>query len=345
MAKPDPLEQLERSLENCFGALAGEPTSSVAEREAIRDLMPKIDRRRLPKETTKVRGELDHLALKTRFHEGVVHQRNCPASMDTAAVFNALERARYEALGMQMYRGVVGNIDAMDQLVHAQMSAEAMAGQSGTHHLPEAARLLLREKILGVAHPKQAEALIAPWRGYLAPALEAWHADQAVLESQTRFADWAQEFLEHLGMSSVESAEETIPNDSKDSNAKDSNVLDDASDQAEDQEQREESQSREQTMLPLDSIGESEGSEEGGDARLDYDDLSGEIMPAEYEPHDLTDINSGDYRVFTSQYDEEVNAEIFQILKSLRPCARDLMVKWVRCIASSQDWLTACRVD
>ena len=304
MTKQDSLEQLEQSLAESFGALAAEADSTEREREAIAELTPKIDRRRLLKDASKVRGELDHFALKTRFHDSLQHQLTAPVAPDAAAVFQALERARYEAVGMQMYRGIASNIDAMDQDVHRQMSAEAMAGQANDHHMPEAARLLLREKILGIAPPSYADALIDPWREKISSALEAWDETQEVLESQELFAEWAQEFLSNLELMN----DQETPDESPSDDATDEEAEEEAAEDPADQDQ-EEGENREQTILPLDTGADSEEAEEGEDSRTEDQDMSGEMMPTEYEPQENFDeIDSGSYQVFSKKYDEVLDA-------------------------------------
>ena len=323
MAKPDPLERLEQSLADSFGALAAEADASAREREAIAELTPKIDRRRLPKEVSKVRGELDHFALKTRFHDPLQHQLATPATPDAAAVFHALERARYEAVGMQMYRGIAGNIDAMDQAMHAQMSAETMAGQANDHHMPEAARLLLRQKILGIAPPSDAEAMIAPWREKLSPALEAWDDQQDIVHSQELFAEWAQDFLSQLDMLS----DTDFPDESPPEDAPDDDAEEEAADDPAEQEQ-EDGENREQTMLPLDTGADGEDGEDGEDSRVDDQDMSGEMMPADYEPpDDFDDIDSGAYRLFSTKFDEVIDAEELSTPQELVDLRKELDAK------------------
>lgn len=323
MAKEDPLEHLQQSLVSSFTALAAETDSSAAEREGIAELVPKIDRRRLPKEVTKVRGELDHFALKTRFHDPLEHQKTTPASPEAAAVFNALERARFEAKGMQMYRGIAGNIDAMDQAIHAQMSAEAVTGASNDHHMPEAARLLLREKILGLAPPPAAEMMLAPWREKLSQALNTWKGQQDILASQEPFARWAEQFLHNLEML----AEPNQPDQPPPEDAPDNDAEEEAAEDPAEQEQ-EEGKSREETMLPLDTGAESEDGEEGEDTRTDDQDMSGEMLPADYEPFEnIDDIDSGDYRVFSTQYDEVIEAEDLSTPSELADLRKELDTK------------------
>lgn len=303
MNKPDKLEQLEHSLQVCFGALAGEPSLCQNAREAIQELTPRIDRSRLAKEPDKVRGELDHFALKTRFHNSLQHQRESPVSPESAAVFHALERARYEALGMRMYLGVCENIDAMDETVHRQYSAEFSAGQANEGHLPEAARLLLREKLLARPVPKIAEAFLSPWREKLSLALQSWPGDQEVLCSQEKFAEWAREFLSRMEMSeATDVSDELQPDDAEDE-------TEEAADTAEQEQEEQESDKSEQQMSPLDAEGEGDDTRQGEEVEGDFDDASGEMMPNDYVPPDLAGIDQGDYAVFTRQYDEVIEAE------------------------------------
>src|SRR5690242_7770276 len=48
-----------------------------------------------------IRGEADLAALSLRYHNATVHDALRPASMDAAAIFDALERTRIEILGSE----------------------------------------------------------------------------------------------------------------------------------------------------------------------------------------------------------------------------------------------------
>ena len=59
-----------------------------------------------------LRAAGDRLALRRKFHDPAVHQRHRPAHPLAAAIFDALELARLDALGVSWLKGVARNVTA-----------------------------------------------------------------------------------------------------------------------------------------------------------------------------------------------------------------------------------------
>ncbi len=57
-----------------------------------------------------LRGASDAKALRLRHHDRNLHLKNAPMDLNAAAMFEALEQARYEALGMTQMKGVENNL-------------------------------------------------------------------------------------------------------------------------------------------------------------------------------------------------------------------------------------------
>src|SRR5690625_1375871 len=63
-------------------------------------------------DVARARGQADALALKMRYHDAEVHGRHQPQSGEARAIFDAVEQARCEALGMRRLSGCAANLDA-----------------------------------------------------------------------------------------------------------------------------------------------------------------------------------------------------------------------------------------
>ena len=57
-----------------------------------------------------VRGEADSAALRLRHHDGGLHAHSRPRSQEAREIFDAVEQARCEALGMRRMCGVAQNL-------------------------------------------------------------------------------------------------------------------------------------------------------------------------------------------------------------------------------------------
>ncbi len=99
-------------------AIAHEPETEVAwsadapglQGKAMRVPMPG---RNLPAEAAReARGFADSFALRLRHHNEAMHSRGMPTEPAARAVYDAIERARYEALGENNYAGMRDNLAA-----------------------------------------------------------------------------------------------------------------------------------------------------------------------------------------------------------------------------------------
>ena len=85
--------------------------------------LPLPSRNLPPHEIALVRGTGDAYALKLAYHEEKVHQQFRPQSADGAAIFEAAEQARVEAIGALAMKGVADNLAAN---LEARCSAAAL---------------------------------------------------------------------------------------------------------------------------------------------------------------------------------------------------------------------------
>ncbi|HUJ46965.1 MAG TPA: hypothetical protein VLV55_07510, partial [Rhizomicrobium sp.] len=160
--KPDnPAEPFKRAVGTAVRALAGEPELEVnfsAEPPALRGKkarLPLPSRNLPPDEIAIVRGAGDAYALKLAYHEDKIHQQFRPASADSAAVFEAAEQARVEAIGSLAMKGVSDNLAAN---LEARYSARGLAKVRTREEAPlaDAVAMMVREKLTGEAPPESA---------------------------------------------------------------------------------------------------------------------------------------------------------------------------------------------
>src|SRR6201999_3313566 len=118
MKTDNPSEPFKRAVGTAVRALAGEPELEVnfsAEPPALKGLkarLPLPSRNLSPNEIAIVRGQGDAYALRRAYHEDKVHDQFRPQSTDAAAIFEAAEQARVEAIGANAMKGVAHNLTA-----------------------------------------------------------------------------------------------------------------------------------------------------------------------------------------------------------------------------------------
>ena len=174
MSKPaeSPADPFKKALAEATRAMAGERELTVAysvdppgcAAGAMR--LPQVTRRLTREEVLLARGTADAFALRLRYHDDATHRRYAPEGETAAALFEAMETARCEAVGARAMPGTAGNIDARiaedaRRMGYGELTDPAQAP------LAQAAGYLVRHLATGRALPKGAENVMELWRGHL----------------------------------------------------------------------------------------------------------------------------------------------------------------------------------
>ena len=206
--KPDnPAEPFKRAVASAVRSLAGEPSLEIsfsAEPAALRGMkarLPLPSRSLPPSEVAIVRGQGDAFAMRLAYHSDALHQKYRPRIPDAAAIFDAAEQARVEAIGARAMKGMAHNLTAQ---LEARLAASgiAKATERGDAPLAEIVGLLVRERLAGLPPPECAKAAVDSWRTWIE---ERAGADLDRLESackdQKTFARLTRTILKDLELS------------------------------------------------------------------------------------------------------------------------------------------------
>src|SRR5215469_11959021 len=123
--------------------------------------------RDLPAEdVAQLRGAADSVALRLRYHDNGVHSRRLPSAPLARAVFDAVEQARVEALGVRRMAGVACNLEAMLDEQYRRQGFERITERTEST-MAEAVRLLTREALTRERPPPSARRVVDLWRPWL----------------------------------------------------------------------------------------------------------------------------------------------------------------------------------
>jgi cobaltochelatase CobT len=166
------------------------------------------DRVKLPAPTLRMSGEdlaclrgtADALALILRFHDAQLHRKRSPAGHRAREVFDALERARVQALGSRRLAGVASNLRALlDQTCRAKRLSENASQDPSL--LVDALGLVVRERLTGAESPGSAARLLDLWRPLLSERCGGQIGRLAhLVEDQRAFATAAAEIVRALDL-------------------------------------------------------------------------------------------------------------------------------------------------
>ena len=285
---------------------ATEPTPASGKTARVPSPGPALE----PRLVAEARGAADSVALRLRYHDARLHARTAPADADARAVFDALETARVEALGARAMGGVRDNLA---RLTEARVRGDAIVRARTAEEVPlsTAVGLLARERLTGEGPPQAAVSgleLITPWIEDKAGA--ELDALALTLDDQAAFAKLSRQLLEDLELASAEDLSEDQPEEGGDEAEGEQGGGDDAEQDSDDSnpaggdvemrgEDAEDGEADERGSDEME-VGEQESSA--------GEDISDSIFAhAGRRNWDLAP--DTDYKVFTTRFDEIVEAE------------------------------------
>jgi cobaltochelatase CobT len=294
-----------REAELELGFTADVPTASG---KTIKAPMPG---RTLPeREVAEARGFADAAALKLRHHNPLLHLKNCPMDETAKAVFNAAEQARVEALGARAMAGVKANLARVTEM---RMRTDPITRARNRAEVPlsTAVSLMVRERLTGEPPPEAAQAglkLISDWIEEKAGAdLDALGL---ALDDQAAFASLLGKLLKDLELVEGDARPEQEPEEG------DEGEGDEQDEGEEGDEDKDEGGGEGDADIRVEQgeSGEDEGETDYADTDMDEagDGLGQEaeegILPVRPN-RPLTDFSPRfDYRIFTTRFDEVVEA-------------------------------------
>ena len=325
----NPLEEFKLANAAAFKAIAGKPKIDVdygtepAHMAGNKARIPYPDRYLLKDDIAKTRGEADQLALRLRHHDDAIHIRRMPTGGNASdkgdlapLIFDALENARIEAFGSRNMAGSRNNIAAALEQYYQRLGYSNISDASDIT-LPEAVRLLAREKLTGAKIPYAAINTVKQWR----PLIENKINDDLnklakVIDDQDAYATVARQLIRDMDINIAVDDPVDDNNDNADDN--DQDMMDDQSGGEGDAEGGEQ-QSDDENAAMEEGENQDQGDADANDSpeqSIDSDGLPGEgseetgkMRNGQRPEYDLSNITREDfYHVFTLGFDEIVKA-------------------------------------
>jgi cobaltochelatase CobT len=205
----EPIDLFRRALAGAARAIARDPevevifASETAPASGKTARVPSPGASMQARLIAEARGAADSLALRLRHHNDRVHALSAPLDPDARAVFDALETARFEALGARTMKGVRDNLG---ELTEARVRGDAILRARSADEVPlaTAVGLLARQRLTGDAPPESARSgleLVASWIEEKAGA--ELDALALTIDDQAAFAKLSRRLLEDLDLSAA----------------------------------------------------------------------------------------------------------------------------------------------
>jgi cobaltochelatase CobT len=312
--KESPAEPFKRVLGLAVRAIAGDGEIQVNYAPGKPELdgktvqLPEPSRLPSPREIAVVRGWADSLALTAACHDAKLHSRLAPRSGPAKAVFEAVERARIEALGANRMPGMAANLAARveDQYGHGRY---AEVSERADAPLEDALALIVREQLTGAAPPKTAKAMVDLWRpwieeraGRTLSRLSQFAEDQAAFGQVMRDVLKTLDLSDELSEGEREEGEEQDKPDQGDQQGEEAQEGQDAQEQEASEDQKGEGEEGE----PVESPQEADIDQQDADADFE------EVTDARQRRPNFNVLDSPEafgYKVYSRAHDEEIAAE------------------------------------
>ena len=311
MAKPEnPSEPFKRAVSVAVRSLAGEPEMEVSfssEPPSLKGLkarLPSPTRNLSAHDVALVRGTGDAYALKKAYHDEKVNSQFRPQSPDGAAIFEAAEQARVEAIGSLAMKGVAANLATG---LESRMLNRGMGKAKSREESPiaEVLGLMVREKLTGEKPPASLRGAVELWRPFIE---EKAGGDldklEGALRDQKAFARLTRTMLNHLSM-----GDQSESDNSQDAEAEGENP-DGENEDGEDQDTQQEGESSASESAAEAEDGEEVESEQGAENSDELADSTDPDEGAKPNRHEAPFAHADDwgYKVFTAEFDEEIGA-------------------------------------
>jgi cobaltochelatase CobT len=313
--KGDPNLAFKQALAMTTRAIAGDGALNVvyaAESPGVKGTtvtLPQPARAPSRKEVAVLRGHADSIALTLACHDEKLHSRLAPPAGLALNVFEAVERARVEAIGSLRMRGVAANLAAKTE---ARFDSRVQAATDREEApLDEALALMVRERILKAKPPKKAAPIVEAWRpwideraGGLLDRLADNVEDQEAFGRLLRDVLTALDLAEEMGQGNEDSAT---------SEEQDSNQPSEAQSEAQGKEkERKPVSAEEEASEAANAEEEAELTEATGEGEMesDLDDERRTNAPPRRPNRSILDApEEFGYQVFTRAFDETLAAE------------------------------------
>ena len=310
--REEAVESFKRAIEEAVRTIAEEPELTVSfgteppghAGNAVR--LPLLTPDANLDQVVGVRGEADAIALEIAHHDPGLHVRNQPQGSNAKPIFDAVEVARVEALGALQMKGVGANLRARLEKQCADKGYEALTSRDDAP-LAEVIGLMVRERLLGEKPPASAKAMVDVWRPWIEEkAGKSLDALRGLEDDQEAFSQMCLDLIRDLEMGdelSEQSDDEQPSEDEQSVEGEDT------------QESSENEETEGETTEQMDSGAEDE---EGETIEMDADDMPDDAdvdesqdgdMPFRQSEHMPDSPFDPPYKVFTTKYDEIIQAE------------------------------------
>jgi len=312
------LEHFNKALTSTLRSISGLTNLDIEFTENISEfknnqLRLAIPSKKLSTETlSKIRGEVDELALTIRFHDKQIFQTQKPSTDKAIAVYSAMERARISSIGANLMAGVAANLYSSLAAECRSMELQNIDKQQQAS-AAIAVGFYLRQKLSRQSLPASAKHLLSFWFDFIEQKIG--HQVESLsrhLYCQNKYSQLCLNLIEAMeifsGTEKLHSGEETSNNEVDEHRLF--------------YQQTEDLVTTLKIALPIESdqIFDTE-TEHADNCETENTNIAESAAPASFnglETNQLNRIFNSNYQIYTRQFDEVVRPKDLVSVKQLQ---------------------------
>ncbi|MDC0508519.1 cobalamin biosynthesis protein CobT [Candidatus Pelagibacter ubique] len=265
----------------------------------------------------KLRAETDSGALKKKFSNKEIFNKNLPNNPSCKSLYNIAEKIRYELLGGKMLKGVGKNLSENYNQKILSNSKEQLKNKEDVP-VNEAFELYMLNKFFKLELNDVSTKMLDFWKKEFDESIDK-HFDflSKNLEDQNNYSLKFSEILENMDVFASNNEENNEENDEQE-NEQDNKSENDNDGQSDDKEE-ENNQDDSQTSLDAGF----DLSDQQMEEQLEDSDSLKESAESVLQKTNIDNIDQ-DYKVFTTEFDEIAKAEILEDIKETQKLRKNL---------------------
>ena len=277
----------------------------------------------------RLRAETDSGALKKKFSNKWIFNKNLPNNPSCKSLYNIAEKIRYEVLGGKMLKGVGKNLSENYNHKIASVRKDQLKSKEDAP-ITEAFEFYMLKKFFGLKLNAVSSKMLSFWEKDFTSSIDK-HLDflNKNLEDQNSYGLKFSEILENMDVFNSNNDENNEDDDKKDDaqENKSENNDDNQSDGQEDESKQDETQTSLDAGFDL--------SDQQMDEQLNNSESLKESTESVIQKTNANNIDQ-EYKIFTTKFDEIAKAEILEDVKETHKLRKNLDQQLV----SFQDLIT-----
>ena len=269
------------------------------------------------KDFIRLRAETDSGALKKKFSNKGIFNKNLPNNPSCKSLYNIAEKIRYEVLGGKMLKGVKKNLSENYNQKITSVRKDKLKNKEDVP-VAEAFEFYMLKNFFNLKLNAVSSTMLSFWENDFNSTIDK-HLDflNQNLENQDNYSLKFSEILESMDVfnSSNDGNKEDDNEKDNEQENKSENNDDDQSDGKEDENKQDEAQASLDAGFDL--------GDQQMDEQLDDSDSLKEIKENVIQKNNLNDIDQ-EYKIFTTEFDEIAKAETLEDVKETQKLRKNL---------------------